>query len=138
MGADIHIIVQYKEKGKWETYFEYPDYPYEINEDRDYQSFSLLAGVRGSFESIQYPRGLPHDLEMEMDEEGCMCHKGKWLGNHSHSYLTLSEIVKKKVTLLEATEFWLIYRIIEDLHRIQEKLGDFKNNNIRIVFGFDS
>lgn len=109
MGTDIHMIAQTKNhQGKWETI------PNIVYTGRCYDTFAILADVRNGigfagvktgegFAVISEPKGLPDDLEV--DEEGSVTiadypwnakeegrHYTRWLGDHSHSYLTLAEI----------------------------------------------
>lgn len=94
MGCDIHGVIQVNLFGYWRTI------ALDLaSESRSYDTFAVLAGVRNGsgfagiktgegWKSISEPKGLPEDFRL-CDE---MCHLGKWLGDHSHSYLTLQEI----------------------------------------------
>ena len=96
MGCDIHDFVEIKVNGKWEmlgdvfeTYDRLPTrHPYD---GRCYSLFALLAGVRGrDILPIAEPKGIPDDASIDYFEE-CK----KWEGDgHSHSYLTLKEIIE--------------------------------------------
>ena len=108
MGCDIHGRVQrrYSETGK------YADIG-PMEDDRNYKVFAMLAGVRNGFGfagvathsrlvPVSEPRGLPADLEL-IDGDSVKLHRyndddelveyGEWLGDHSHSWLSLSEIL---------------------------------------------
>lgn len=80
----------------------YPKYAErEWYHDRNYGVFAILANVRNYEDAtpIAEPRGLPDDLcdelrhgnrdgeDVDFDETG-----GYWLGDHSHSWLTLTEL----------------------------------------------
>lgn len=93
MGCDIHIYAEVKRDGKWQRA------GIEVPDDRNYWTFSLMADVRNghgfagsptgkAVTPISEPRGLPEDRATfdEEDEDGI------WLGDHSHSWLTLREL----------------------------------------------
>ncbi len=84
MGCDIHAVFQAKRDGRWQ------DVESMYEEGRDYELFAWLAGVRDRFGigPISDPRGLPADFDIR-DET----HNDKWLGDHSHSWLTAAEIL---------------------------------------------
>ena len=98
MGCDIHTVAQIKDyKDIWETVGENIG-----NEWRSYDSYAVLSDVRNGYgfagcdtgegwEPISKPRGLPDDFEID-DEQ---LHKRKWMGDHSHSYVTLKELKEK-------------------------------------------
>jgi hypothetical protein len=109
MGCDIHTIAQIKVGDKWVTKTA------SVADDlRDYNSFAILAGVRNGYgfagimtgegwQSIAEPRGLPEDVKVTADFEtetprytskwvGTEPLTKKWLGDHSFSWLLLSEI----------------------------------------------
>ena len=86
MGCDIHTHVEIKKKNKWIHTDEVP----EEFEGRNYSIFSVLAGVRSSFnvKPISEPKGIPEDISKETKES-----IKEWDGDgHSHSYLTLREL----------------------------------------------
>lgn len=81
MGCDIHAVFQAKEAGRWVTVAS------TYRENRDYKLFAWLAGVRNRDDvtPISEPRGLPRDFRRRDDD--------KWMGDHSHSWLDLDEIL---------------------------------------------
>lgn len=110
MGCDIHIVVEYKYKGKWigmhacestdetshslyptgDTGETYDDMPKKWSafwraESRNYELFTKLSGVRG--DDGPEPNGLPADIsdlgQMIVDQWG--------EDGHSHSHYTLRE-----------------------------------------------
>lgn len=106
MGTDIHGRLQRR---------YYPEAPYTdegpIEDDRNYRVFAMLAGVRNGvgfagvkthepLVPISEPRGLPADLELvDGDSIKLAVWQGdesieitEWIGDHSHSWLTLTEI----------------------------------------------
>ena len=111
MGCDIHIHVEVfrKSQNKWQCadYFRinpfYSKNPEENDEgekeyelvdfcgDRNYSRFAVLADVRnyGETQYISRPKGLPYDVseQVRADSEG-------WSSDgHSHSFLTLKELI---------------------------------------------
>lgn len=95
MGCDIHSIAQVFKNGKWRTVAHRVG-----GDDRNYDTFAVYANVRNGhgfsgiltgegWPIISEPRGLPADFEMWREQ-----HHGTWMGEHSHSWLLLSEIQK--------------------------------------------
>lgn len=104
MGCDIHTHVEIKKQNKWVHLDEVPE---EFN-IRNYSTFSILAGVRSSFNTkpISEPKGISEDASKETKTD-----IEKWDGDgHSHSYLTLNKLdtfdltdyKKTKVKVLKA------------------------------------
>lgn len=116
MGTDIHGVFQRHDAAtdKW------VDVPSNYEQDRHYQLFAVLAGVRNGFgfagvktgdpvEPIADRRGLPDDFVMDGDahpiasldfmDPGRRKYHGDdeplevWMGDHSHSWLTGEEIL---------------------------------------------
>ena len=93
MGTDIHVVAQAKKEGEW------VDIPSQLDIGRHYNLFAHLAGVRNgsgfagcdtgsSVTPIQECRGYPTDFIVDEDD-----HRGeKWLGEHSHGWVTADEI----------------------------------------------
>lgn len=99
MGCDIHIYAEVKRDGKWQRA------EVAVPDERNYWTFSLMADVRNGYgfagsptgkavTPIAQPRGLPEDCatsdsdgDIDYDEPGYV-----WLGDHSHSWLTLREL----------------------------------------------
>lgn len=109
MGCDIHSIGQVKKSGTWETVVTQPG-----GDDRDYNSFAVLAGVRNGYgfggcktgegwPVLYEQRGLPEDIQL-IDGENVKLTEPFywsetsdpeyefWIGDHSHSWLTLKEL----------------------------------------------
>jgi hypothetical protein len=107
MGTDIHGRVQ----RRWSPEAKYEDVG-GIEDDRNYLVFAMLAGVRNGvgfagvkthepLVPVSEPRGLPDDLDI-IDEDSVVVpawidgnrkiDAHYWLGDHSHSWLTLKEI----------------------------------------------
>ena len=116
MGTDIHGVFQRHDKatGQWH------DVPSHYEQDRHYQLFAVLAGVRNgrgfagiptgeAVTPIAEPRGLPSDFAMDddahplatvehMDPGRRKYHQAdekleQWMGDHTHSWLTGSEML---------------------------------------------
>jgi hypothetical protein len=93
MGCDIHSVAQVNKDGKWRTV------AHRVADDnRNYDTFAVYADVRNGrgfagvptgegWKPIADPRGIPDDFEIW--EAG---HCGTYMGDHSHSWLLLSEI----------------------------------------------
>lgn len=82
MRCDMHLSVEVKENGAWASK------PIQRTYDgRNYNLFAILANVRNrhDFVPISEPKGFPLDVSEEIAEE----HEG----NHSHSWLTLAELM---------------------------------------------
>ena len=150
MGCDINAILQHKEKNVWVD-------KKIVNIDRNYGFFSVLAGVRGSFKPISQPRGLPKDFIMHETKTGqfdrCFPNPNEYtrslhptplctedngyqqgyifIGDHSHSYLTLHEINKYNWAKIKENVF--VDDEFRDLFLYCRNL-----RNWRLVFGFDS
>ena len=100
MGCDIHVHCEYRKDGIWyncdnfEWDQETKQYTFQsIYWGRNYDLFGILAGIRSrDFEMIDAPRGLPNDMSLKTKEmaEADM----DW--THSHSWLTLKELLKWK------------------------------------------
>lgn len=145
MGCDIHAIAQIKRKDNWETIGQ-------LDIDRDYELFNILAGVRGDgADSISEPRGLPEDfrnigyhIEWNYDINTSTLLDGQWdLGDHSYSYITLKELTNKRILKKLKEKCWCsdenngIFKFIKEYSKGAKRLK-IKLEDIRIVFGFDS
>ena len=113
MGTDVHAVWQVRKDGKW------VDVASTWEQDRHYLLFSWLANVRNGFgfagvptynpiEPIARPRGLPADFTGGEDhpldpttipESHQKWYDGAttiWLGDHTHSWLSSTEILAAK------------------------------------------
>lgn len=121
MGCDIHMTVERRVNGAWERVDELPPrpcshcggagrYSHSGNEcysckgvgkqtgsyhDRNYNVSSVLADVRndGNVTPITQPRGLPADMVPERAEAEEDEGSPDWHGDHSHSWLTVAELL---------------------------------------------
>lgn len=119
MGCDIHLRAEVRQADKWvcaeetegfKTFqdgrvfdkfeIEHPEYVDRFFDDRNYQLFAVLAGVRNAWDltPIAEPRGLPQDIseraiaEHESDYDDGNPDARIWLGDHSWTWLTLEEL----------------------------------------------
>lgn len=115
MGTDVHAIWQAKKDGRW------VDIESKWDQDRHYFLFAWLADVRNGYGFAGIPthepiqpiaprRGLPADFEGGEDHpvtDVAVLGKdaeylkdgekpSKWMGDHSHSWLTADEILTAK------------------------------------------
>jgi hypothetical protein len=94
MGTDIYGVFQRRDKntGKWH------DITSNYKQDRHYQLFAVLAGVRNGYgfagvptgepvAIISDPKGYPKDFPV--DDESY----SQWIGYHSHSWLSGQEML---------------------------------------------
>jgi hypothetical protein len=90
MGCDIHIYVEsrYRDGEAW-NFMMHEDACYG---DRNYELFSILAGVRNRFNitPISEPRGIPDDVDPYLKKNL------EQYADHSFSWLTLKEIKEYK------------------------------------------
>lgn len=127
-------------------------------DSRSYDTFAILANVRNSVHGyklipISDARGLPEDLRKPentngnpfspnyYDGEGDEYIEGKWMGDHSYSWLSLRELVEyphwhEIVPGTEETAAEHTGNFYSDFLPALVELGDL--DNVRIVFGFDS
>ena len=83
MGCDIHVHIEYKINGEWHHYAA-------PSVERWYDLFSIMAGVRGQFDPIVPPRGVPHDATFFTKWEYEYCGTDA----HNASYLIDDEIIQ--------------------------------------------
>ena len=162
MGCDIHVYLEkytsVNGEYKWVNVDHWqlnPDFGSHENEreydlipfywGRNYDLFSILAEVRGSYDPIDDPRGLPEDVtdatRQEFERWGQDAHTPShytlkelkdYLYNNSEDD-ELTETLKRFVEPMEnrfREEFW----ITND----DEKRYTVKENAFRVVFWFDN
>ena len=87
MGADIHAVLQKKDKqGVFKTIDT------GVIPCRDYDFFSWLSGVRGSDDPVAH-YGFPDDFGVDNNNN----HQGYFMGDHSFGYITLEEFCEVEV-----------------------------------------
>ena len=99
MGTDIHPYAEVRKNGKWERAL------IRVPDDRNYWAFAVLADVRNGsgfagcdlgdpVKPISEPRGLPEDrATFDNEVEDYESLEYVWLGDHSHSWVTLAELL---------------------------------------------
>ena len=113
MGCDIHGVWQKKVGDVWE------DISSNYGQNRHYQLFAVLAGVRNGYgfagvrtgdaiDPISEPRGLPKDFDVDVEvhpiKDSSILTPWRryydpsdlsvWMGDHSHSWLTADEMLE--------------------------------------------
>ncbi|GIK65154.1 MAG: hypothetical protein BroJett018_29480 [Chloroflexota bacterium] len=104
MGCDIHLYVERRVNGVWESadvwrpvhYYPHPvevDFEDSYYEARNYFLFAALANVRNRYglEPIAEPRGVPPDVSQPIRERLSREYDFDW--DHSHSWFTLAELL---------------------------------------------
>lgn len=127
MGCDIHLYVEKKVDGDWVTADKWTpdkcaesldalsvDYDDSFYHGRNYQLFSILADVRNGsgfagcdtgdcFTPIAAPKGLPDNASAEVKREA-----DSWDSDgHSHSYLTVQELLNYDWTQVTKRRGWV-------------------------------
>lgn len=147
MGTDIHVKTEAynKETGKWEKLYLY-SYDNLLNgglrevdaySTRNYELFSILAGVRGNAIPIDSCRNIPEDTsigvtnDVENDEKYC----------HNFTWYTLDELKeaaedKKCYTKRQRRELKRFIFGVEFVAEANWYFGD--DSNIRVIIYFDS
>lgn len=164
MGCDMHAYIETKRKnndGNWQVLpllaIKYSDrFPsiLDFYSGRDYELFGWLTGgiVRCDTDTaLDAPRGIPQNVDYEIEKE-----YNSWNGDaHSASYFTLEELkeayseIPKKVYEFDAwgesttkkvkNEFRKRVKcFLNTIEVLVETIGWFDDDEIRIVFWFDS
>lgn len=134
MGCDIHLFVEKREDGVWrpsdklvrrneddkddpDGAIAYEDYKALFYSGRNYDLFAMLASVRNGygfagvitgagFTPIAQPKGLPSDVSPEIEEMS-----DDWgVDGHSHSHLTLRELLDYDWTQRTQQQGWVEFR----------------------------
>lgn len=151
MGCDIHMHVEYKEKGVWQNgnFYKKDGYGYELVEfygDRNYKLFAILADVR-NYDCVKYisePKGFPDDATEYVSLDYV-----RWgIDAHSCSYFTLKELIdfneehhyEELDHLIDALKARAddLYVIYDFMWKHDRERAYELSNNIRIVFWFDN
>lgn len=142
MGCDIHLFIEVVINDRWECVGELHSTSGHIFVDeayhgRNYALFSILAGVRGSYEPIIEPRGLPSNISSEVSAEK----EGYGNDGHTPHYYLLSELdvdtFRPKSLKAPAFCFAGFSRVIRQMYKIKKIVG-CGDDDVRIVFWFDS
>ena len=151
MGCDVHIFAERKDKkyNYWERVNLYrvnPDHSdlecVEPWEGRNYDLFSLLAGVRGCYESFDFPRGIPNDVSLMVEKEynswGGECHSASWYDLYELSLFIKGFIAEHPDDEIIPSLQGFYDSIIAYLEFAGEYIWSLKPNQYRIVFWFDN
>ena len=148
MGTDIHLVIEAKRNNKWcfvasdvcsyssdnkFTYYECSINPQIISllSSRNYVFFGIISGVRGSLNPIQITRGLPNDMSDR-------CREYHSHSDHNEGYVTLTELLNYDWDqIVPGTGFKVSY-YISDIYNSILALKDLNEEEIRLVFHFDS
>lgn len=135
MGCDIHYVFQVKTDDGWQ------DAPGMYEADRNYLTFTALANVRNFYDDtkkipiLASAKGYPEDFDVADGER----HGGRWLGDHSHSFVTRKELAEFWAANKEALVDTEIAVIVYDMGRLSWGAGKYgRYLDVRMVFGFDS
>lgn len=100
MGCDIHSFLEVRVDGAWVNQSGTDEYGGPLRgplEERNYELFGLLAGVRSNnFRPLFEGRGLPEDRSPE-----AIAYNG-W--EHSHSFFTLAELLEIDLSEVSTVE----------------------------------
>jgi len=147
MGTDIHGVWQFKDAktAKWH------DIASNYKQDRHYQLFAVLAGVRNGFgfagfktgddvSPIDEARGLPEDFLMDnynhplekfelmpIWRQNCYNKGDKidtWMGDHSHSWLGGEEMLAWYETAPKVTKIGILDR---DTYKSWDRISEPEN-----------
>lgn len=136
MGCDIHLHIEIKIDGQWHHY-ACP----KIN--RNYDLFSLMAGVRGNLIAISEPKGLPDDISNITK----INYNTYWSGDaHSKSYLNSDELVMLSTSINDHLKLDLEHDILGcylfgdsfDGFKLYRKIYPKELEDVRFVFWFDN
>lgn len=141
MGCDIHISVEKKVKGIWTGVSDKfaPKNPYWTESakpgswnykknywrlGRNYDLFSILAGVRGEWEPMISPRGLPEDCSKLTLKKYSL----DKLDAHTESFYTLKELLSFQDHEFTYDAYldvdgWIKYK---EINKIKEFEGSFR------------
>lgn len=149
MGCDIHCFVEKKVDEKYNCWqqvklYKVEEYHQDIKvvdpyDGRNYDLFSILAGVRGPYEPLVYPRGLPENLSEDVEKERA------WMGQDAHTQtwydlnelFLLREVHKSEEEYESFVDFvnWIEFY----LHFAGEWVfSDVTPGKYRVVIWFDS
>jgi hypothetical protein len=162
MGCDIHAVLVTEKNGKLEIVKD------DAIPDRSYVLFGALAGIRSNLiEPLPQVRGRGLTKEMielfpyTVDERSSL-DKGAYIGDHSFTYLTLSELVDLNAKILDEMPNAIICccpchkddedvidnteereytkHVLDVLGSIYFDMLDFQgeSNQVYLIMGFDS
>jgi len=140
MGTDIHAFCEilYYKSGKWKLYGEMNDY-----ENRNYDFFGYIAGVRHDQLQVFSAKGLPKDLSVGLKDIFDIRYADD---SYHHSFINLKNLLKKPTkkykdsldedeseNILSYQRDWIIF-----LKDVVFELDLDDDSFIRVVFWFDN
>jgi len=132
MGCDIHAMVERKGSPESTHWWVNRGDP-EIG--RNYQLFSILAGVRGSYRPISEPRGLPEDKREECSD-AFKAWLAEWGGDaHDASWVTLREL-KDYLNAVGTCGDCGLFELAAYMQR--EVAERYTDKDVRLCFFFDN
>ena len=160
MGTDIHTNIEVfnKKTDKWERkalYYKDDDESFKeawtVLDDRNYELFGRLAGIRTTEKPFVYPRGLPDNLSDETKKlygNGSWYHGATWydyceLCSYSQTERAIVEYELYNADLDEyiMTDRWnAVEPFIDAIDKVLEAYGIYYPDpgDVRIVIWFDS
>lgn len=135
MGCDITCVTQRRIDSRWID----AGPRYGLRGEREYEVFAMLAGVRGHGEPIAPPRGLPSGFEVDARGQRVQFARDDhehWMGEHSFSWLTLSELFDRDETEGIPTSKFRGDFFTELVQWARD--NGIESEDVRIVFGFNS
>jgi hypothetical protein len=144
MGCDIHAVVFAHHRNQ----VGQPEPVIEFTEPRTYSLFSAMADVRnhcddepGYIAPVSLPRGLPNYVLRLTDDperiDGVNYH-GKWIGDHSFSWLTTDEFAEA-IKRAESSPRCPM-GVPQEYHAILAAMRGYEDRDhaAYLVFGFDN
>lgn len=142
MGCDIYLYVEHynKESKRWDNLSLYKKYsegefsPVDIYDGRDYELFSLLAGVRSIIDPFVLPRGVPDDMSCEVSKaygDGQYFYTSTWYDwCELQAYERMMVNSCKEITNVE-------YDDDDDAISLCERLNGFMNDIEKVLNAYD-
>lgn len=126
------------------------DEAYMIFDNRDYELFGRLAGVRSCVKPFVYPRGIPDDASEETRKlyDGCDYHDATWydycelnLYAQTDGAYVVEEEYDDECGSYEIADVWNVVRpYVDKIDMLLDAYGIYypKPGEVRIVIWFDS
>lgn len=149
MGCDIHCFIEKADKDYNNFWYQVKLYrvdPYyndlevvRAYDGRDYDLFSILAGVRGVYEPLVEPRGLPGNLSRDVERES------EWFGSdaHTQTWYDLNELILLKRMYRDEEKYLGFVDFVDQILTYLDFAGEHIYGNVesgkyRVVIWFDS
>ncbi len=130
MGCDIHLFFEHKIDDEWHQ-IEIPELLFP--DDRNYELFYTLAGVRGDNSEYHEPlfpsRGIPKDSAGK-----------EWSKNidyHNHTYAYLDEITRE-LKRFPISYFYVFCEYVLPRLFEEEHLDPMQERDVRVLMAFDT